>query len=206
MAQAKQTADSIREEIARNTRIETKVEIDKIEFKFSELLQWGFNIDLKLLEYRDYHTLQLSNRYGIFCVVIYQMMVLGLGDPTLYNIVISVAVGLPVIIAIPILGYYGVRKESRLLLLLNCAFSLFLICITIWRATRIFSKKTSVYEDYDRIRLPVTLFGLCALVLLLNACVFCWRCYSNFGWGLREVLEQTKKVDLEKVKVVDLDE
>ncbi|KAI8850464.1 hypothetical protein BC829DRAFT_442257 [Chytridium lagenaria] len=117
---------------------------------------------------------------------------------------ISLTLGLFFLLLLPILGYYSARKENTFLLFLNIFLAVMFSSYVIWRIfARVYSGSKEVSEDYDKVKLPVTLFGMSAVALLVGVIGMGLICWGAFGKGLKEVLKHAGKY--QEAKVVDLD-
>ncbi|KAI8607691.1 hypothetical protein BC830DRAFT_1158082 [Chytriomyces sp. MP71] len=151
-----------------------------------------------------YHIFLLFLKFSMFFVGAFTVLdivdtkVTGNGE-----IIISCAITL-LSITVPFLGYFGVRKENNLLMVLF----IFAYLGTVgFIADRIYDAFKRGGLDFQRAKIPFIMYAAMSVVLLLGSCISAGVCMRNFHRGLKEtlVLDERRKNGEYQAPVVDLD-
>ncbi|KAI8828268.1 GC-rich sequence DNA-binding factor-like protein-domain-containing protein [Chytriomyces cf. hyalinus JEL632] len=110
--------------------------------------------------------------------------------------IIGISIAMAAFIA-PLIGYFGVRRESGTLMTLFMFCYLGLIAFVGERVWAGFTRKggngvgvgTTKLDEFDRAKIPFCMYAGVAIVLLMGAMVWGSICWSNFGKGLKQTFE-----------------
>ncbi|KAJ3405142.1 hypothetical protein HDU80_001872 [Chytriomyces hyalinus] len=161
-----------------------------------------------------YHILLLVLKFGVFFMLAFVVFNLVLTQVTRNGAIIISIAGLAVAIILPLLGFYGARRENKLLssfFVLGCLGCLSFIAERVYRA---FSRERA-NPDKDRAgfdsgdwKLPFMMYAATAFIILLVGVVYGVVCMFNYGKGLKDALdgeEKRKRGEMQAV-VHDLDD
>ncbi|KAJ3074501.1 hypothetical protein HDU98_011091 [Podochytrium sp. JEL0797] len=88
------------------------------------------------------------------------------------------------------LGFYGSRYEIRWLMI---GYQLGILVSLGYIIQRIYAAYTQDAQTSSRVEVPFLVYAACSAMLLMASFVFGMLCMSNFGKGLKEVLDQEVK-------------
>ncbi|KAJ3251252.1 hypothetical protein HDU77_006019 [Chytriomyces hyalinus] len=146
-----------------------------------------------------YHILLLVLKFGVFFMLAFVVFNLVLTQVTRNGAIIISTAGLVVAIILPLLGFYGARRENKILssiFVLGCLGCLSFIAERVYRAfsrERTHPDKNRVDSDSGDWKLPFMMYAATAFIILLVGVVYGVVCMFNYGKGLKDALDGEEK-------------
>ncbi|KAJ3236408.1 hypothetical protein HDU81_010791 [Chytriomyces hyalinus] len=136
--------------------------------------------------YMHYHIFLLFLKFSMFFLVGFTVIGLVLTQVSQHGIaIIAISIAMSAFVA-PLIGYFGVRRESGALMTLFMVFYLGLIGFVGERIWEGFNRKG---EDFNRAKIPFSMYAGVGTALLMGAVVWGGICWANFGIGLKQTFE-----------------
>ncbi|ORY36808.1 hypothetical protein BCR33DRAFT_718513 [Rhizoclosmatium globosum] len=165
-----------------------------LEFGWRQYRITGGNKQLEKVIY-SYHILLLLLKFALFFVTAFTVLDLALTTVTdRGKYVISIVGGIFGVL-LTAAGFYGARRENGYLL----SFYIFGCCLVIGylieRVYEAYNRSLDVNNesDYKRAELPFLLYAALSALLVIASIVFGVVSYTNFGKGLKDVLDQEQR-------------
>ncbi|TPX49321.1 hypothetical protein CcCBS67573_g10165 [Chytriomyces confervae] len=158
--------------------------------------------------FMHYHIFVLFLKFSMFFLVGFTAIGLVLTKVSAHGMaIIVISIPMAAFIA-PLIGYFGVRRESATLMTLFMFCYLGLIAFVGERVWAGFTRKegngvevvttkldengyevTTKLDEFDRAKIPFSMYAGVGIVLLMGAMVWGGICWSNFGKGLKQTFE-----------------
>ncbi|KAJ3294273.1 hypothetical protein HDU79_011235 [Rhizoclosmatium sp. JEL0117] len=140
--------------------------------------------------FNTYHMFLLLLKYSVFAGCGFLVIDVILTKVSANGKILIPVLGFIVGIITVVTGFYGVRYEHAVLVIVHIVGTLGIFAYMIYRMVTSFHRGGS---DFQRTKIPFLAFGvMCALLLLAIVC-FAVLCLHQFGVGVRYVLDQEKR-------------